>query len=66
MGTPVTGFGEYPGERSDRADGGGGGEKWADLRAILEVKLTGLSGGLESGGAEGVGRVKCSQIVNPC
>lgn len=43
----------------DWADGGGAGEKWADLRALLGVKLTGLSGGLESGGAKGVRGVEC-------
>lgn len=43
----------------DWADGGGDGEKWADLRALLGVKVTGLRGGLESGRAEGVGAFEC-------
>lgn len=43
------------GGRSDWTEGGGDGEKRADLRALLGVKVTGLSAGLERGGAEGVG-----------
>lgn len=55
-----------PDERLDRADGGGDGEKGADLRSILGVKLIRLGGGIGSGGAEGVGGVECSQILSDC
>lgn len=50
----------------DRAGGSEGGEKWEGLRAILGVKSTGLSGGIETRGAEGVGGVECSQIFSEC
>lgn len=53
-----------PDERLDRTDGGGDGEKGEDVRSILGVKLIRRGGGIESGGAEGVGGVECSQILS--
>lgn len=49
-GYQLRGFLSSPGERLGRADGGGDGEKGADIRAILGVELIRLSGGIESGG----------------